>query len=416
MYNIKNLYQDLNGLTIFRNILNDNVISKLRQLSYTLASGSEKDIFVLTNLYCDFVSSLYEYTDNLTQYIQSLVMEDENIYVKKYALSSTKSDVIEQCLNNELETLSKLCSLSSKDFEDAFSIGVPVPKWRNSEIQSLPSVSSLPKWKNTEINLKENYLSKLSNITKTGYGIYAKYHAFILNDGVITPVKHPDSQTLAQLSGYETERQKVITNTLALLKGEKASNVLLYGDAGTGKSSTIKAIANEYKSEGLRLVEVKKHQLYHLPDLIEQLSQNPLKFIIFIDDLSFSSNDDNFAALKAILEGGVATPTKNLVIYATSNRRHLVKETMSERSGDDLHLNDTLQELMSLSARFGLTITFQKPNKDEYISIVKHLAKQYNLDMPEEELITRAEAFAIRSNGRSPRTAKQCVELLKSGL
>ena len=164
------------------------------------------------------------------------------------------------------------------------------------------------------------------------------------------------------------------------------------------------------------LLEVKKNELYELPDILDELSGNPLKFIIFIDDLSFSSNDDNFAALKAILEGGVASCGKNVLIYATSNRRHLVKETMTERQGDELYLNDTLQETMSLAARFGLTITFQKPGKDDYLSIVKHLAKQYGVSMDEEELCIKAEAFAIRCNGRSPRTAKHFIELQKAGI
>jgi len=164
------------------------------------------------------------------------------------------------------------------------------------------------------------------------------------------------------------------------------------------------------------LIEVKKNQLYQLPDILEELAENPLKFIIFIDDLSFTSNDDNFSALKAILEGGVTTCGRNTVIYATSNRRHLVKETMTERSGDELYLNDTLQETMSLAARFGLTITFQRPDKDAYIDIVKHLAKEYSVVLPEDELIEKAEAFAIRHSGRSPRTAKHFIELQKAGL
>lgn len=143
---------------------------------------------------------------------------------------------------------------------------------------------------------------------------------------------------------------------------------------------------------------------------MELLSENPLKFIIFIDDLSFTGNDEHFSALKATLEGSVTACAKNTVIYATSNHRHLLEETMGERSGDDIHLNDTLQELMSLSTRFGMTITFQKPDKDGYLSIVRHLAKDYSLDLPDEELCTKAEAFAIRQNGRSPRTAKHFVE------
>ncbi|MBQ6948951.1 MAG: ATP-binding protein, partial [Firmicutes bacterium] len=249
---------------------------------------------------------------------------------------------------------------------------------------------------------------------KIGYGIFAQYHMFSINDGEIVPIKHPDPQRLDQLSDYEMERNKVIRNTEALLTGGPASNVLLYGDAGTGKSSTIKAIANAYKDQGLRMIEVKKNQLYQIPDIVETLSNNPLKFILFIDDLSFTSNDDDFAALKAILEGSISGKSSNLVIYATSNRRHLIKETMTERQGDELHLNDTMQELMSLSARFGLIITYQRPDKKVYVSIVKHLAKQYGIEMDEELLIQKAEAHAIRANGRSPRTAKQFIELLKT--
>ena len=246
--------------------------------------------------------------------------------------------------------------------------------------------------------------------------MYAQYHTFLFRHGTIQPVKHPDTQTLEDLTGYERERNQVLRNTQVFLEGGTASNVLLYGDAGTGKSTTVKAIANSLRKQGLRLLEVKKNELYELPDILDELSGNPLKFIIFIDDLSFSSNDDNFAALKAILEGGVASCGKNVLIYATSNRRHLVKETMTERQGDELYLNDTLQETMSLAARFGLTITFQKPGKDDYLSIVKHLAKQYGVSMDEEELCIKAEAFAIRCNGRSPRTAKHFIELQKAGI
>ena len=230
------------------------------------------------------------------------------------------------------------------------------------------------------------------------------------------PVKHPDCQMLDQLFGYERERDLIIRNTRALVDGTGASNMLLYGDAGTGKSSTVKAVAANMAPDGLRVIEVRKNQLYQIPDIMEELSANPLRFIIFIDDLSFNGNDDNFSALKATLEGSISGCSDNIAIYATSNRRHLVKETFSDRTGDELHVNDTLQETMSLAARFGLTITFQKPDKDEYLHIVKELAAEYGVDMDEAELFRKAEAHAIRKNGRSPRTAKQFIELLKIGI
>lgn len=256
----------------------------------------------------------------------------------------------------------------------------------------------------------------MQEVSTRGYGMFARNHVFVVEDGRLVPVKHPDPQRLSELPGYEKEREKVIANTEALLDGRPANNVLLYGDAGTGKSSAIKAIANEYAARGLRLVEVKKNQLYQIPDLMDQLAANPLKFILFIDDLSFTTNDDNFAALKAILEGSVGGRAGNIAVYATSNRRHLIKETLEDRQGSDIHESDTRQELMSLAARFGLTVTFGQPDKSRFVQIVTDLAAQYGVEDDPEKLIVRAEAFAIRAGGRSPRVAKQFIELCKAGV
>ena len=254
----------------------------------------------------------------------------------------------------------------------------------------------------------------MNEIHAHGYGIFAKYAAFVVEDGELVPVKNPDGVRLSQLAGYERERKELIDNTLALLKGLPAANALLYGDAGTGKSTTVKAVANEFKEKGLRLIELKKRQLHQIPKLVDYLSRNPLKFILFIDDLSFTKDDDDFAALKAILEGSVSARADNLVVYATSNRRHLVKEKFSDRDGDEVHQNDTMEELISLSDRFGLTITFIKPGKDGYLSIVRELANQYGLRLSLGEVDAAAERFALSRGGRSPRVAKQCVEHLKA--
>ena len=379
-------------VVVLKNVINDNTVSLLLK---TLASDeSEKNKFIEN--YSDFVASLYETTDNLSEYISNLILNDENSFVKSSA-KGEMSPVMKKALANELEFFTALSQIKSDELKAEFGIYIPLADWTNSDI-----------------DIKSLYENKIDNIKTTGYGIYATHRMFIFKDGQIVPVKYPDPQRLSQMSGYELERQKVIDNTLALLNGKPCNNVLLYGDAGSGKSSTIKAIVNEYYDKGLRLIEIKKNQLYSLSDVIEALADNPLKFIIFIDDLSFSTNDSDFGALKAILEGGVAGKTENLAIYATSNRQHLVKENFNDRNGGDMHLQDTIQEVMSLSARFGLKVTFSRPNKDLYLSIVENLAMQYNINVEQNELFVSAEAFALRNGGRSPRTAKQFVEYLAS--
>lgn len=392
MKDFNELVLSAKAVTIFKNVINDKGISTLIELLQCDDKGS--DWFL--SLYSDFVSALYEKTDNLTEYINTLLQNDENIYVKQSAKGKV-SPLLQKAVKYELELFEELSQLRCEDIKSICPVDIYLPEWENSDY-----------------SVKDEYVKKIDAIRTTGYGIYATHRMFLYKDSEIIPVKYPDPQRLSQMSGYELERQKVIDNTMALIEGKPCNNVLLYGDAGSGKSSTIKAIVNEYWEKGLRLIEIKKNQLYSLPDVIEKLADNPLKFIIFIDDLSFSTNDSDFGALKAILEGGVAGKTDNLAIYATSNRRNLVKENFSDRNGDDIHLQDTIQEVMSLSARFGLKITFSKPNKDLYLSIVENLAMQYNIGMAKNELSIQAEAFAIRNGGRSPRTAKQFIEYLAS--
>ena len=239
--------------------------------------------------------------------------------------------------------------------------------------------------------------------------MFARYRAFIWRNKSIEPVVHPDSIDISTLKSYEVPRQLVLDNTLAFLHGVQSNNCLLYGDRGTGKSSTIKAILNTYYTEGLRMVELPKDRLGDFPLLVEKIAEVPLKFIIFIDDLSFPSEDKSYAQLKAVLEGGLAVRPDNALIYATSNRRHIIRESFSDREGDDLHRNDSIQEALSLSDRFGLSVCFTKPDKQQYMDIVMALAKEKQLPISIEELTTGAEAYAISRGGRSPRCARQYI-------
>ncbi|WP_290772438.1 ATP-binding protein [Anaerofustis sp.] len=396
-HTLKGLNEKLDSLVVFRNILNTDVIKNLRFCLNTILDYENDENMVYA--YGAFVSSLYNNDFDFSKYIFNFILNDENFYIKAKAAGKSVPDFVENCVEEELNILDDLSKLTPIEVKDYISYE-----------------GFLPSWENTMLNLKEQYKAKIDSLPVLGYGMYAKYNVFVLDDDKIVPVKYPDSQRIEDLYGYERERNLIIKNTKALIDGTGASNMLLYGDAGTGKSSSVKAVCNYFKNDGLRLLEIKKNQLYKIPNIVDELTANPLKFVIFIDDLSFTGNDDNFSALKAILEGGVSALGDNVVIYATSNRRHLVKETMSERQGDEIHRNDTLQETMSLSARFGLTITFQKPDKKAYLNIVENLAKQYDIEMNSEDLFEKAEAFAIRHGGRSARTAKQFIELVKIGI
>lgn len=386
--------KSVSSLAVFRSVLKNKTVEKLLNLLSDLSDKTinQKDLIFE---YSEFVSELYRYSDNLTEFFLNIVLEDENVYMIKKGAGEKISPLLEERLASELNILENLAKINCGDVARAIGYG------------------NLPKWKTEDIDFLKIYSERISEINKFGYGIYAKNHIFVIKNGKIKPVSFPDNTRLSQLSGYEAQRQTVIDNTLALLNGKPANNVLLYGDCGTGKSSTVKAIANEYKNRGLRLIELKKKQLHEIPLIVETVSRNPLKFILFIDDLSFTENDDDFAALKAILEGSVSSATDNLVIYATSNRRHLIKESFSTREGDDIHFNDTMQELLSLSDRFGIRVVFEKPDKKLYLSVVEDLAKQYDLDMSVDEIKKRAEVFALERGGRSPRAAKQFIELLK---
>jgi len=227
----------------------------------------------------------------------------------------------------------------------------------------------------------------------------------------IVPITNTENVHLKDLVGYELQKKDLIKNTEDFVKGYKANNVLLYGDSGTGKSSSIKAILNEYSLQGLRMIEVYKHQFGDLSSIIEQLKDRNYKFIIYMDDLSFEEYETEYKYLKAIIEGGLEVRPDNVLLYATSNRRHLIREKWSDKEdrNDDLHTNDTVQEKLSLAARFGLSILYISPNRREFEHIVKVLADNHNITLPEEELYLEANRWELRHGGLSGRTAQHFI-------
>ena len=254
-----------------------------------------------------------------------------------------------------------------------------------------------------------------------GVGKFGLNKAFRVNDEdkgreFLIPITATSDVQLEDLIGYEMQKQKLIANTEAFVQGRMANNVLLYGDAGTGKSTSIKAILNRYYSQGLRMIEVYKHQFKDLQRIISEIKNRNYRFIIYMDDLSFEEFEIEYKYLKAVIEGGLETKPENILIYATSNRRHLIKETWgdrNDRSDDEMHRSDTVQEKLSLVARFGVTIGYFKPSHQEYLHIVNELARRYpEITLSEKELALLANQWELRSGGASGRTAQQFINYL----
>jgi uncharacterized protein len=253
-----------------------------------------------------------------------------------------------------------------------------------------------------------------------GSGEFATFWAFRWQADRLVGVSHPDPIRLDELVAYEAQKAALQQNTEALLVGRPALHVLLYGSRGTGKSSLVKALLGAYAAQGLRLIEVSKLELQNLPTIVDRVRDLPQKFIIFVDDLSFEEDDDAYKALKVVLEGNITARPRNLVVYATSNRRHLIREFFADRprprDSDEIHHWDTMQEKLSFSDRFGLTLTFEPPNQDSYLEIVRHLAEQAGIQLESDKLTFEALQWATRHNGRSGRTARQFVDFLAQGL
>ena len=390
MKDLDKLHLELCALTVFGGLKEDDVIKKLAAL---LEAGAETQAERVRR-YSAFAGALFLHTDDLGAYVRARAMEDDNVYVRARARQDAVSSAIENAVKNELETLGRLAALTPADARAMTGYD-----------------ASLPEWKNSRGDLAAAYEQRMAELNVTGYGLFAQHHVFTAGGGGIVPVGSPDRVSLDSLFGYARQRQAVIDNTLALIEGRPAANVLLYGDAGTGKSSTVKAVANAYAHRGLRLIEIAKNRYADLPGIAGALRDNPLKFILFIDDLSFANENDDFYALKAVLEGTVFEKAPNAAVYATSNRRHLIKETFSDRKGDDVHRDETIQELCALSARFGLQVGFFRPDKKKYLEIVHAIARQYGVVMDGEALELEAERFA--DAGRSPRAARQFIDRLR---
>ena len=400
---------NLSSLSIFRGILTRSVPQAFYRLLCSL--GDEPEAFLAR--YGEFYALISERgcSDSLAYALTEAALFDENCFTRAAAGGVYKElpDEVLRAVKRDCEAILSASRLGSDEVLQAYP--------RYDEIADV--AESLPKWGCGEcaesFRMYDGSPEQIADYyRRNGCGMFARYKAFIWRDGDIRPVLNYDTIELDDFTGYERQREKVTENTRAFLEGKSCNNCLLFGDMGTGKSSTVKAMANEFRPQGLRIVEMPKEQLFDFPLLADKIAHLPLKFIIFIDDLSFQHQDQSYTALKAVLEGGLAARPSNALIYATSNRRHLVKERLSDRAMeiDDIHTRDNMQETLSLSDRFGLSVCYTVPTKKEFLEIVAAMAAQKGVKMTEEMLFAGAERFALQRGGRSPRCAKQYIESL----
>lgn len=362
-------------------------------------------------------------------YLAFIIANDENAFSTACEIVGQVSGSINFFAKNDFQILKKLFDFDLENIDSHFQISI------SKELKSYVNVNKNSKVFNKRIrdricelaeslekakNIEEFYLSVTAFYKEFGVGKFGLHKAFRIahntNDEVIiSPITCTEHAKLDDLVGYELQKQKLIDNTKNFVEGRPANNCLLFGDSGTGKSSSIKAILNEYYDSGLRMIEVYKHQFKDLSAVIAQIKDRNYKFIIYMDDLSFEEFEIEYKYLKAVIEGGLERKPDNVLIYATSNRRHLIKESFDDTKdyNIELHASDTVQEKLSLVARFGVTIYFGAPDKRQFQGIVRQLAKKAGIIMDEEKLFQEANKWELSHGGLSGRCAQQFITYLK---
>ena len=333
-------------------------------------------------------------------------LEDELKYSEEaYPLLAERggSDaVLERAARRDVEVFAALAGLDCEGLIAAMEKSLP-EEYR-------PVLAALPRW---ESGVSFDFDTLTAFYRANGTGLFARYRAFVWENGALCPIPCPDAPAPHELLGYERQRQAVIANTRAMLEGHTVNNVLLYGDSGTGKSATVKSLLAVEGLDDLRIIELQKDGLGDMSALIRQLRGRRQKFILFLDDLAFDQDDKTYSLLKTVLEGGLELRPSNVAIYATSNRRNLVRQTFSDRAGDEVDAAETVQEKTALADRFGLRVAYLPLNKAEFLNLVDGIAKLEGVEMKTEELHAQAIKWEARHPGRTPRTAQQFIAGLK---
>lgn len=415
------LLPELASLSIYIEILEDTAVKKLLELLKLLCEDLNDDEKVIKTYSEIYAVLLKNDCRSFYRHIENLVLQDENIFTLSCERHEMDiSDPLTEQAAAELDILQRLAEVSCADIKNKMR-----EKFYNPEIIRI--IDSLPDWnvnpeKKMNMRWGADTRKRISWHKNNGAGIFSQ-HVFFIYDGIaqrLVPVRNPDPITLDRLYFVDKQKEMAVNNTKMFLSGKKANNILFYGDRGTGKSSMVKAIANEFCRQGLRLIEVPKRYLNQIPYITSLLSGRGLKFILFIDDLAFENNEDEYTALKAVLEGGIEHRPDNILLYATTNRRHIIKESFSDRNGiysdnhdDEVRARDALQERLSLSDRFGITLVFSSPVKKEYLQIVHKMAEERNIKIDPALLEQKAMQWEMAYNGMSPRTARQFIDWLE---
>jgi uncharacterized protein len=407
------------GLFLYQEILDGEIGTALIELLQAIANGDRSQGNALSCLtaYGRFFKALASQNCSWEEFLIDRLLSAEN----PFSLQAQKT--------NFSELSPAIGRAAQQDLQELYTLytrGKYIPQWveqlgslNGKSISWIESSKVEPRSAIVTALLTRDWGELVSDLAayyqQSGVGIFGKYRALRWKNRLMG-ISHPDRVQINALVGYENQKSTLIKNTNSLLAGKPALNILLYGGKGTGKSSLIKGLLNRYPDSQLRLIEVSKSDLIDLPQILDLLTDLPQKFIIFVDDLSFEADDEAFKALKVVLEGSVTAKPANVVVYATSNRRHLVREYFADRprpqDADDIHHWDTVQEKLSFSDRFGLTLTFEPADQAKYLEIVHHLAATAKLAINPEDLAAQALQWATRHNGRSGRTARQFIDYL----
>ncbi|MBQ9120611.1 MAG: ATP-binding protein [Lachnospiraceae bacterium] len=429
------MYKKLSKLVIYKNISRDSILFRLADIIAQYERNTLADEDAVTAIYEQIhrlldVATEYGFDENLWQnYLAWLLATVENPFSMICEKTGAQEGTVNHFAKSDFVIFKELFHYDFAPLEEKLGIDC------FSTITNYRAIGKNERSYNRNVSEKVRKLSRMianagdsEEVFEIVTGFYRDYGVgkFGMNKAfrirkeagevVLFPITNTEEVHIDELVGYELQKQKLIDNTVAFVEGKKANNVLLFGDSGTGKSTSVKAILNEYYDRGLRMIEIYKHQFEDLSTVISQIKNRNYKFIIYMDDLSFEEFEIEYKFLKAVIEGGLETKPDNVLIYATSNRRHLIRETWSDRSDmskDELHRSDTMQEKLSLVARFGVTINYSAPTQKEYFEIVRQLAKKHpEITLSEEELLLKANAWELSHGGLSGRTAQQFITYL----